>query len=438
MLKNINAYILIGYLFLITCTTGCKKEGGSGHNAGAPIIINDFIPVQGGGGTEVLFTGSNYINDTNQVSITLNGNPLKVVGVNGSQIMAVVPKKAGSGHFVVKIGDDSVVSDGIFNYVYTRTVSTLAGSGTAGFANGKGTDAMFDFSGQSWYRSMGIVVDDNLNVYVADPGNHCIRKIDNKANVTTFCGSPAGSGYADGKGTAAKFSLPYDLALDAAGNVWCVDPGNWDIRKISSDGTATTWAWGSEAPWSIAVDKTTGIVYYASCSSPGSVYPITAQWTTGTPIVSGLNYPAGFEFDKSGNLYVSVHGDNVIKKYKAATWAQTSVAGQTGVAGYVNGAPAVAKFDHPWGLAVDAGGNVYVAGNGTWDGGTYNTDQAIRYIDGSTFNVSTFAGSGSAGYADAIGEAAAFSAPTGVAVDKNGTVYVLDKNNNRIRKIISE
>lgn len=438
MLKNINAHILIGCLFLVTCTTGCKKESGNGHDAGAPMVINDFMPAQGGGGTEVLFTGSNYINDTSQITVTLNGNPLKVVGVNGSQIMAVVPKKAGSGHFVVKIGDDSVVSDGIFNYVYTRTVSTFAGSGTAGFANGKGTDAMFDFSGQSWYRSMGIIVDDNLNVYVADPGNHCIRKIDNNANVTTFCGSPAASGYADGKGTAARFSLPYDLAIDDAGNIWCVDPGNWDIRKISPDGTATTWAWGGEAPWSIAVDKTNDKVYYAGCSSPGSIYPITGQWATGTPIVSGLNYPAGFKFDRSGNLYISVHGDNVVRKYTAGTWTAASVAGQTGMAGYVNGAPAAARFDHPWGLAVDAGGNVYVAGNGTWDGGTYNTDQAIRYIEAGAFNVSTFAGSGSAGYADAIGEAAAFSAPGGVAVDKNGVVYVLDKNNNRIRKIISE
>ncbi|MCS3798612.1 IPT/TIG domain-containing protein [Niastella sp. OAS944] len=437
MLKNINAYILIGCLFLMTCAVGCKKEsGGNGHNAGEPIVINEFLPVQGGGGTEVLFTGSNYINDTNQVTVTLNGKPLKVVGVNGSQIMAVVPKKAGSGHFVVKIGDDSVVSTGIFNYVYTRTVSTFAGGNTAGFANGKGTDAMFNLGGANWYRSMGIVVDDKLNVFVADPGNHCIRKIDSNANVTTFSGT-AVSGYADGKGTAARFSLPYDLALDASGNLWCADPGNWDIRKIEPDGTATTWAWGSEAPWSVAFDKITGKVYWAGCSSPGSIYPINGQWSVGTPILTGLNYPAGFKFDNSGNLYVSMHGDNMIKKYKAATWTLAATAG-SGVVGYANGAPSVAKFANPWGLAVDAGGNVYVATNGTWDGSVTNADQAIRYIDGATFNVSTFAGSSSAGYADAVGEAAAFSAPTGVAVDKNGTVYVLDKNNNRIRKIISE
>ncbi|THU39641.1 hypothetical protein FAM09_14180 [Niastella caeni] len=437
MTQRINYLYTVCFLS-IACITGCKKEDGNGHHAGAPIVINEFIPAQGGVGTSVLFTGSNYINDTSQVSVTLNGKPLKVVGVNGSQIMAVVPKKAGSGHFVIRIGDDSVVSSGIFNYVYTRRVSTLAGSDSAGFANGKGADAMFNFSGQVWYRSMGIVVDDDLNLYVADPGNHCIRKIDSNANVTTFCGNPGSSGYADGKGTAAKFSLPYDVALDANGNVWCVDPGNWDIRKITPDGTATTWAWGNQDPWSISVDKTTGIVYYSSCNSSGNIYPVTGQWTTGSPVVSGLNYPAGIKFDKAGNLYAVINGDNIVKKFTAATWAATTVAGQLGSAGYVNGAATVAKFDHPWGLALDAAGNIYVAANGTWDGGTYNTDQSIRFIDAGTFNVSTYAGSGSAGFADAVGEAAAFSAPTGVAVDKNGTVYVLDKNNNRIRKIISE
>lgn len=431
-------YLYLACLLMIACTTGCKKDGGNGHNTGAPIVINEFTPMQGGRGTSVLFTGSNYINDTNQVSVTLNGKPLKVVGVNGSQIMAVIPRKAGSGHFVIRIGDDSVVSTGIFNYVFTRSVSTLAGSDSAGFANGKGADALFNFSKESWYRSMGITVDSNLNLYVADPGNHCIRKVDSNGNVTTFCGSPAASGYADGKGTAARFSLPYDVAVDADGNVWCVDPGNWDIRKISPDGTATTWAWGKQAPWSISVDNTTGIIYYSSCDPAGNIYPITAQWTTGSPVVTGLNYPAGIKVDRNGNLFVVLNGDHVVKKFTAGSWAATTVAGQAGVAGYVNGGPAVAEFDHPWGLALDAGGNLFVAGNGTWDGSKKSTDQSIRYIDAATFNVSTYAGSGSAGFADAVGEAAAFSAPSGVTVDKNGAVYVLDKNNNRIRKIISE
>ncbi|MBN9386346.1 MAG: IPT/TIG domain-containing protein [Chitinophagaceae bacterium] len=435
-MKEIKIIVLACTVAFIWSIAGCKKSAGTGYNPAAPIVIDSFIATSGGVGTEVLISGSNFSADTSLVKVFINGRQLAVVGANGRQLMAVVPARCGSGNIVVKIGKDSGVSKGIFNYTFSRIVSTLAGDGKAGFTNGDGASAEFNFSGQSWYRSMGIVVDDDLNVYVADPGNHCIRKIDSLGNVTTLAGDPAVSGYADGQGGAAHFSLPYDVALDGSGNIWSADAGNWDVRKISPDGTAVTWVWGSQAPWSVAVDKTTGSVYYSSCDNPGNIYQISAQWTS-NQVIAGLKYPAGIKFDKTGNLYVSGSGDDVIYKFDVGTWHQTVLAGMMGSAGYVNGAGTAAKFANPWGIALDGGGNILVAGNGTWDGGTYNPDQAVRLVQAGTWEVSTFAGSGTAGYVDAIGEAAAFSAPTGVAVDKNGTVYVLDKNNNRIRKIIS-
>ena len=423
-------------LALLTGMTGCKKDSMPGHHAGAAMAIDSFTATHGGGGTEVLISGTNFSSDTSSIHVFINGNPLAIVAATYQQIMAVVPKKCGSGHVIVKIGSDTAVSAGIFNYSFTRTVSTFAGNGVAGFANGQGTDAQFNFNGQNWYRSLGLAIDDKLNLYVADPGNHCIRKIDSLGNVTTFVGNPNNAGYADGIGSAALFSLPYGLALDAAGNLYSADPGNGDVRKITPDGTATTWdRW--PYPWEIAVDPTTGNVYYSNCGAPGSVFPVTAAGS-GAAIATNLSYPIGLAFDKTGNMYVSLNGDNTITKFTAGTWQSSVIAGQTGSAGYVNGPGASAKFDHPWGLSIDAAGNLYVAGNGTWDGGTYNTDQSIRYIEAGTFQVSNFAGSGAAGYTDAVGAAAAFNAPTGVTVDKNGTVYVLDKNNNRIRKIVSE
>jgi sugar lactone lactonase YvrE len=417
--------------------TSCKKDAGFEHQYGKPMSITDFITKQGGGGTEILITGTNFSTDTSEIEVLINGNKLAIIGANGRQIMAVVPKKCGSGGVVVRIGTDSAVSAEQFTYIFTRTVSTLAGGGTAGFANGKGADALFNFSGEAWYRSMGIAVDDNLNLFVADPGNHCIRKIDQDGNVTTFAGNPNNGGYADGQGTAAQFSLPYDIALDSDGNLYVVDPGNFDIRKITPDGNAVTIAWGQQSPWTVAVDPTSNMVYYTGNDLPGAVYRIEEPMTS-VMAITGIKNPGGICFDQQGNLFVAVNGEHVIRKFVAGSWENTIVAGAPDAAGYQNGAAANARFAFPWGLELDLNGNIYVAGNGTWDGGSYNPDQSIRFISSDNYAVSTLAGSGTAGFADAIGEAASFSAPGGVAIDKNGTVYVLDKRNNRIRKIVSE
>lgn len=138
-----------------------------------------------------------------------------------------------------------------------------------------------------------------------------------------------------------------------------------------------------------------------------------------------------------GSLYISLHGDNQIRQYDPKTWKYTVIAG-TGKYGYKNGPGKDAEFALPWGIAVDSQNNILIAGNGTNGGDSNSPDQSIRFVAGKTYQVSTFAGSGRSGFVNGIGEAAAFNVPEGVAVDKNGTVYVLDKKNNSIRKIISE
>ncbi len=413
----------------------CKKDGDNNrHVAGAPTAVESFLPMQGGGGTSILISGVNF-GDTTEVEVSINGKRLAVTGSNSKQIMAVVPRKCGSGKVIVKVGGKEVSSDAEFNYVFTRSVTTLAGSGVAGFANGKGEDAMFRFNSESWYRGSGIAVDDDLNVYVADPGNHSIRKIDSTGRVTTLAGSPE-EGDNDGTGAGARFRIPYGVAVDAQGNVYTADPGSWKIKKITPDGVVTTWLDAGMETWQVAVDKTSNEVFFANTGG-GAIYRIPSEGMK-TLVADGIYNPGGLDFDKQGNLYVAASGTHVILRLAKGTWARTVIAGQNDVPGYQNGAGTAAKFATPWGLAVDADGNIYIAGNGTWDGGAYNPDQSIRFIKPGDWQVSTYAGSGTSGYANAIGEAAAFAGPLGVAVDKNGTVYVLDKNNNRVRKIISE
>ncbi len=429
MLKAFTRYILAATLFM----TACKKDEAA-HESGVPMTLSGFIPATGGHGTSILINGSNFSYDTSEVEVTINGKKLAIIGSNLNQIMAVVPKRCGSGKVIVKIAGKEVMSGGEFNYIFSRTVTTFAGNGTAGYANGKGEDAMFNFNGVDWYRGGGIAIDKAGNVYVTDVGNYCIRKIDPSGMVTTFAGTNS-QGDADGTGQQARFNLLYGLAIDNDGNIFTADPGTWKIKKVTPQGVVSTWHSASSDPWHVGVNKLTNEVFY-SCTGSGSVYRIPAQGTQET-VATGITYPAGLGFDSKGNLFVVSSGNQVIYKFVKDTWAKSIFAGTENVAGYANGLATAAKFANAWGLAVDGEDNLLVAGNGTWNG-VDNADQSIRFIDGKTGAVSTYAGSSTYGYMNALNESASFRGPLGVATDDNGISYVIDKNNNRIRKIVSE
>ena len=176
-----------------------------------------------------------------------------------------------------------------------QIVSTLAGSGTAAFANGTGTAASFD-------TPTGVAVDINGNVYIADMTNHRIRKITVAGVVTTLAGSGA-AGSTNGTGVSAKFSSPRGVAVDASGNVYVADASNHQIRKITVAGVVTTLA-GSGAAGS----------------------------TNGTGVSAKFSSPRGVAVDASGNVYVADRSNNAIRKITAAG-VVTTLAGQT-TAGY--------------------------------------------------------------------------------------------------------
>jgi DNA-binding beta-propeller fold protein YncE len=126
------------------------------------------------------------------------------------------------------------------------TVSTLAGSGSAGFADGAGTAAQF-------YCPRGVAVDGEGSIIIADYGNQRVRKISPDGTVSTLAGS-AIAGFADGAGPAAQFNGPYGVAVDGEGNIIITEYGKKRLRKITPDGTVSTLFAGSCAFHGVAID----------------------------------------------------------------------------------------------------------------------------------------------------------------------------------------
>ena len=295
----------------------------------------------------------------------------------------------------VDAGGNVYVADNL-NYTIRKItpeglVSTLAGlAGQLGATDGPGSVAQF-------YEPGGVAVDAAGYAYIADTGNSLIRKISPTGEVSTLAGSTHGGGTTDGLGSAAKFSAPEGVALDAAGNVYVADTRNHTIRKITAAGLVSTLA--------------------GSGGQRGAV--------DGAGDAALFNAPQSLAVDFSGNVYVADTGNATIRKITGAGQVST-LAGSAGQDGSLDGLGSSALFGRPNGVAVDAAGNVYVSDNWT---------ATIRKItpEGA---VTTLAGlPGQASSADGPGSAAGFNPATGLAVDAAGVIYVADRDNNALRRI---
>lgn len=298
----------------------------------------------------------------------------------------------------------------------------------------------------------GTAVDTNGNVYVTDESNDDIRKITPAGSVSTYAGKAGITGTNDGPAlSSALFNSPLGLALDASGNVIVADSFNNTIREISSLGVVSTIAGtpgvsgptngnGSadlfNQPFSVAVDSNENIFVGDTHNHaireimPGGVITTFAGsiGNFGTNDGVGTNaeftFPEGVALDASGDLYVVDDGNATIRKITPDA-AVSTLAGTPGVTGSADGPGTNATFSFPFGDAVDANGNIYVADA---------NNELIRKITPAG-NVTTLGGvPGQAGSQDGTAGDARFNAPEGLSVDSQGNVYVADAINQSIRK----
>jgi sugar lactone lactonase YvrE len=268
-------------------------------------------------------------------------------------------------------------------------LTVVVGTGREGFSGdgGRATVAELRFP-------RGVAVDPGGNLFIADWGNHRVRRVDAETGVITTVAGTVRKGFSGdgGPATSAELRFPFGVAVDGAGNLFIADSGNHRIRRV---------------------DAGTGIITTVAGTGDRGF-----QGDGGSATRAQLAGPQGLVVDGTGNLFIADRDNSRVRRVDAATGVITTVAG-TSVFGFSgDGGPATnAQIMSPGGVAVDRTGNLFIADTG---------NDRIRRVDWKTGVITT------------VAEPTVISAiqdPQGVAVDGAGNLYIANLGNHLIRRV---
>lgn len=442
--KDMQKYLLpLNFALVLTwlLMAGCDSNPFISSTPTDPPVVSAIEPDSGTHGTKVTVKGEHFSSHLHDNTVRFNETKAEVTKATSLELVAIVPKRAGTGPVEVAVNDKSVKGP-VFKYIWSVKVETWAGS-SKGHIDATGTNAKFN---DPW----GIDVNNRGTLYIGDSDNYVIRKIDNSKNVSTLAGGGY-PGYIDGIGENALFSQPMGLALSPQGILFVVDSFNHVIRTIDEqDEKVETFAGtgfrgfkeGQRkqaqffSPSDIAI-STERIIYVTDAynfkirkiDQHGMVETLTGSGRRGykdghaetTEFVLPLSLALG---PKEEFLYVVDFYAHRIRSIDVNTGFVSTLAG-TGEPGFKDGAVKQAEFNRPAGIAVDAKGIIYISDSG---------NHAIRMIENN--RVITLAGDGEPGHKDGKGSSARFNTPYHLVASSSGNfLYVSDWKNHKIRRI---
>ena len=337
----------------------------------------------------------------------------------------------------------------LFSFAQRAIVSYYVGGGIRGFKNGVGKYALLN-------QPNGLAVDSKGNLYIADQGNHCIRKVTPDGEVSVYAGSRA-SGFKDGPAQEARFNGPCGMTVDPSGNLFVCDYYNHCIRKITPDGQVSTYAGlGIEGykdgkadqamfryPLAVVSDKQGNL--YVGDFENHAIRKITPEGQVSTFVGGRKGYkdgtgeyaqiagPASLSIDKNGNIFIVDVYNSAIRKITPSGYITTVLSKD--LKGFVDSTIVIGRLSfQSSGLSSGNGGGILVDN----DGDLYIADgpgNVVLFVNMSTKVVKVLAGNGNPGLIDGEGLKARFNNPIELAKDPRGFIYVADFNNHAIRKI---
>jgi len=348
----------------------------------------------------IVFACSNKMNAQTVMTIAGNGLP----GFSGDTAAAIDAELYGPyGVALDGLGNIYIIdqlNQRIRKIDASGIIITIAGTGTAGYSGDSGLAMNAQIN-----LPRGIAADDSGNVYIADYGNNCIRKVDNMGYITTIAGT-GHPGYTgdNGPAVAAKLNSPSGVAVDNKGNIFIADRSNQVVRKVNSAGIITTFAGN-------------GIYGYNGDNWPSA-------------LLASFEFPTALAVDKMGNVYIADQFNERIRMVDTSGYIST-VWGDGNIGFSPDNDPATLSWMcEPDGVALDSIGDIYVSDE---------CDHRIRKLEAGAGAVITIAGNGISGY---NGDSASallteIGDCKGIASDPSGIVYFADWNNNRVNAITS-